>query len=247
MTRYLFAALAATIGVFLEARAQDDGTLLTPAQLEQRAAQFVVFVPPEYPKAAAEQGRGAVVDVIGEVREDGTFDLQKATSDSDDPAFAQAVRETTRFWTLRPSYGADCAPRRAPTQVRIWFEHKAGEPVISFGQAKAETTEGKALKIVHRRAPAYPPQMLMRGLSGSLEILMRVAPNGRVEELELVPGPITRMATREVATALRQWRFEPRPEGDGPACVSFLLTYQVTDGFTPGPRTRSGAREDGAH
>jgi hypothetical protein len=63
----------------------------------------------------------------------------------------------------------------------------------------------------------------------------------------MVPGPITRMATREVATALRQWRFESRPEGDGPACVSFLLTYQITDGFAPGPRTRSGAREDGAH
>ena len=62
MKRSLVAVTAAAMLACMQAHAQEDGKVLTPGQLEERAAQFVLFVPPEFPKAAA-AGRGAIVDV----------------------------------------------------------------------------------------------------------------------------------------------------------------------------------------
>lgn len=238
--------LAAAVAVALlacGARAQEDARILTPAQMQSRAAQIVLFVPPEFPAAAAGE---ATVDVTGEVGTDGTFTVRDVVSSSQDPAFADAVREVTRFWLLRPDYGSDCTPRAGTGQVRVWFERRDGKPVISVSQARSEATESRPLKVTRRRHPDYPQAMLVRRMSGVVEVLLRVAPDGRVEEIEMVPGPITRLATREVATALRQWRFEPRPEAEGSICASYVVEFGITSGFAP----RSGGdgrRRDGAN
>jgi TonB family protein len=225
------------------AHAQDDARILTPAQMQARAAHIVLFVPPEFPASATGE---ATVDVTGEVGTDGTFTVRNVVSSSEDPAFASAVREVTRFWLLRPDYESDCTPRTSTGQVRVWFERKDGKPVISVSQPRSESTDTRPLKIVRRRAPDYPQSMLVRGMTGAVEALLRISPGGRVEELELVPGPITRLAAREVSTALRQWRFEPRPEAEGSICASYVVEFGISSGFAP----RSGAdgrRRDGAN
>ena len=240
--------MAASIVAFAGAAAAQDTSILSPAQLEERAAQFVVFVPPEYPKSLAAAGVSSEVDVFGEVAADGSFAIKRVVSTASHPEFERAVRDVSRLWTLRPSYGPDCAPRAgAPTQVRIWFEMKDGKPAISFGQARSEVTEGKPLKAIHRRHPVYPQPMLMRGAGGTLELLMRVSPAGMVEEIEMVPGPLNKLATREIATAFRQWRFEPRPESEGPACVVYTVDFAITSGFGPAGRRQHPVRTDGAN
>jgi TonB family protein len=244
MKRWIAACVASIAGT----AAAQDASILSPKQMEERAAQFIVFVPPEYPKALAAAGVASEVDVFGEVAADGMFQVRRVASSAPNPEFEQAVRDVSKLWTLRPIYGTDCLPRPgAPTQVRIWFEMKDGKPVISFGQARSEITEGKPLKVVQRRNIVYPPEMLRRGVTGSIEFLLRVSPAGLVEEIEMVPGPLNRLATREVATTVRQWRFEPRPENDGPACAVYTVDFGITGGFGPAGRRQYPVRADGAN
>jgi TonB family protein len=226
MKRWIAACVASIAGT----AAAQDASILSPKQMEERAAQFIVFVPPEYPKALAAAGVASEVDVFGEVAADGMFQVRRVASSAPNPEFEQAVRDVSKLWTLRPIYGTDCLPRPgAPTQAR------------------SEITEGKPLKVVQRRNIVYPPEMLRRGVTGSIEFLLRVSPAGLVEEIEMVPGPLNRLATREVATTVRQWRFEPRPENDGPACAVYTVDFGITGGFGPAGRRQYPVRADGAN
>jgi TonB family protein len=241
-----FVAASVAFGFVAGANAQ-DAQVLTPSQLEARAAQFIVFVPPEYPGRLVASGASAEVDVFGEVGADGAIAVEKVASTSADPGFEEAVRAAVRFWTLRPSYGTDCVPRPARTQVRIWFEIKEGKPVISFGQARAPVTEGSPLKSTYRRNPEFPWRLLSRGGTTTVEVLMRVLPEGRVDAVEMVPGPLWKLVNREVTMAMRQWRFEPRPVADGPICASYVITFTTEAGGFEGQTGYTGARRDGAN
>jgi len=67
--------------------ASDGANVLSPAQLEERGAQFIVFVPPEHPRHLAAAGVTSEVDVFGQVAADGSLTVTRAVSTQPDPAF----------------------------------------------------------------------------------------------------------------------------------------------------------------
>lgn len=229
--RAAIAACVTSMALGTAARAQDDPRLVSAEWLKAKAATSTVFVPPDYPKHAVGEAP-VTVDVIGKVGIDGRLELESVASSSPDPAFAAAVREVASYWLFRPSYDDGCRPRPVPAQLRVWFEVKEGKPAISFSQARADTAvpapdAPPTLKVTRRFHPEYPPEMQRRGYEGSVEVLLRIAASGEVEEVSVVPSLFSSMAERGLQKRMGLWRFEERPAGGGTSCASYVVQYKL--------------------
>lgn len=211
--------------------------LVTEEELTRRAAAMIVFLPPEYPAQALKEGVQATVDVVGVVDEEGALRISGIESSTDREDFRKAVADASKFWILRPKYGPDCRARNAQARVRVWFEIKESKPSISFSQpnraaARGDMQEPRGLedyKPTHRRNPRYPREAINRGRGGNLEVLLRIDPQGMVEEVVIVPGVDGSMFGSETSKALRQWRFPPREEPQS-ACYEVTISFELRAG-----------------
>lgn len=223
------AILAALAVLARPALAADEGAILSPQQMDEKAATVSMFVIPTYPPAAVAAALEATVDLIGEVLPDGRFSLRRIESTSPREEFANAVQEVVPLWLLRPGYGRDCVAKAAAAQVRVWFEMKDGKPRISFSQANrlAPAPKSVGLKLVERLKLEYPDELRRRGIEGALEVILRIAPSGGVENVSVVPGRLSEAASRSLRR-LSAWRFEPRAAESGSLCVSYIVDYRFS-------------------
>jgi protein TonB len=76
---------------------------------------------------------------------------------------------------------------------------------------------------LHHVPPAYPELARRVGLTGSVQIECRIAPDGRVVDARVVRGPA--LLEEAALRAVAQWRYRPTLLGGTP--VSVLLTVHV--------------------
>lgn len=85
-------------------------------------------------------------------------------------------------------------------------------------------------------APRYPPGQLRRGNSGSVELILRVGADGRIDEVRTVASSHSDF-DRAVREAARKWRFASRPGAD-PVEVAMPVWFQVGTGASSIPGRR---------
>lgn len=231
MNRAILLILA--LSVALPTLSQDqDPALLTELRLKERAGFFTLFVPPDYPKAALAAARNATLDVFGAVQPDGSFKIERIEGAEDLAPFEVEIRDVARFWMLRPGYDGACNPTSEPAQVRIWFETREGKPVIAFAQPFEKdldkTTKDPKLKWARRPKIEYPWDALRARKEGSIEAIVRIQPDGTVDQVHIVPGPLAIVFGPAVEREFPRVLFEPfTGEGAKAVCGSWVVEFRM--------------------
>lgn len=74
----------------------------------------------------------------------------------------------------------------------------------------AQSGEPRLIKMVE---PRYPPEALMRGFEGWVEVSLQVSPSGDVIDPRVEDSSRGRMFNRAALSAVQQWKYEPRGDG----------------------------------
>jgi protein TonB len=77
-------------------------------------------------------------------------------------------------------------------------------------------------RAVHRVTPDYPPEARQAGIAGSVDLLVIVGTDGKVEMAAPVSGPPVLAVA--AAKALKQWRFQPYAPDAKPLRVETTIT-----------------------
>lgn len=83
---------------------------------------------------------------------------------------------------------------------------------------------------IHRQQPQYPIYALRKGIEGSVEVLFKIDPSGRVlpETLEVVKSTPPNVFDRSAVSAIKTWRFEALASGEsGDRLVKYTLYYSL--------------------
>jgi len=83
--------------------------------------------------------------------------------------------------------------------------------------------EGRAMdrQLITRVEPTYPQQALSDHIQGDVRFLVRVAPDGTVQDLNLISGPPQLVGAAKAA--VKQWRYRPTISGGHPATVVTIV------------------------
>jgi hypothetical protein len=186
-------AAAAALWLAATAWAQDKPAPLKDDPTPSRVPRVSVFVPPDYPEGALKDSATAVVDVLGKVREDGTLDLDRVDVTPERDDFRAAVKKVAPYWIFSPRYDSRCEAIVDEKQFRIWFELKDGKPAISIsgvttGKVPTDPSQDALFTPLNRVDPIYPHQAQLEGREGIVEALIRIAEDGHIEKVVIVPG-----------------------------------------------------------
>jgi len=110
----------------------------------------------------------------------------------------------------------------------------------SFAQAAAspDTLQSEVV-LVHLSSPGYPPLARATRISGGIQLLLGIRPDGSVESAVIVSGhPLLQQAVVESA---QQSRFECRGCTEAVTSYSVLYTFQVADHC---PAAKNGPSKD---
>lgn len=83
---------------------------------------------------------------------------------------------------------------------------------------------------IHRQQPQYPLYALRKGIEGSVEVLFKIDPSGRVlaNTLEVVKSTPPNIFDRSAISAIKTWRFEALAKGEtGERLVKYTLYYSM--------------------
>lgn len=75
--------------------------------------------------------------------------------------------------------------------------------------------------------PAYPPEMLEKGVSGLVNVSVVIDTNGTVVEREVAKASRPEFE-RAALDAVRKWKFKPGKKGGQPVNVRMVLPIQFT-------------------
>ena len=157
------------------------------------------------------------------------IDRIEATPDRDD--FRQAVRQVAGFWMFVPRYDSRCEPLVEEKQFRIWFELKEGKPAISIsgavtGKAPIDTSQEDLFTPITRVTPEYPHRAQREGREGPVDALIRIAEDGHVEKVVVIPSPNAPFFAEAITNAMLRWRF---PEGKRiKQCARYEFMFRLT-------------------
>src|ERR1700685_3862251 len=106
----------------------------------------------------------------------------------------------------------------ATTKVTAGAKWEVKESASPAAELSADAAESN---VVHRVEPEYPETALTQKLQGKVVLKIRIEPNGRVDDVQLVSGdPV--LAHAAIA-AVMQWKFKPQAGGD-PATMQTQVT-----------------------
>jgi TonB family protein len=144
-----------------------------------------------------------------------------------DTARVQPRGETPpRFWRNAPPprlpAGVDMtASRGFPSNSRLAELSRRMES-LWWGGVRVDPTEQHA-RLLQAIAPEYPEAARRAGIEGQVTLLLRIGPDGSVEDATLLSGePIL---GRAAAEAVEQWRYSPARIGGQPVNVLTSVTF----------------------
>jgi len=98
----------------------------------------------------------------------------------------------------------------------------AATQMASAAPAPAATPP-TARALVSRIAPKYPESALRRRLEGEVEVMARVAPDGSVQQVDVLRSAPQGIFDREAVLAVRRWRYAPGAEASS---VRVVVTFK---------------------
>lgn len=76
---------------------------------------------------------------------------------------------------------------------------------------------------ISRPPPSYPREALSRGVGGTVRVQVTVAPDGRVERMEVAQTSGNRFLDRAAMEAVRRWRFNPAIRNGQPVSATVVI------------------------
>ena len=211
--------------------AQDKPAPLIDDPTPSRVPRVSVFVPPDYPRDALKDSATAVVDVLGKVQEDGTLAVTRVDVTPERDDFRAEVKKVAPYWIFSPRYDSRCEVVVDDKQFRIWFELKDEKPAISIsgvttGKVPSDPSQDALFTPLTRIEPVYPHEALRDGREGIVEALIRIAEDGHIEKVVIVPGGNGQFFGEAITKAMLQWRF---PAGKRyTQCARFEYRFRLT-------------------
>jgi TonB family protein len=90
--------------------------------------------------------------------------------------------------------------------------------------SEAQVYTGTPPGLIKRVEPAYPPEVVLRHVSGKGLFRLTINPrNGEVDEVKIVKSCGFRVLNEFAAKALLQWRFQPGTRGPVEVPVEFFV------------------------
>ena len=75
--------------------------------------------------------------------------------------------------------------------------------------------------------PVYPSEAYERNLEGWVQVSLDVAPNGNVSNARIQDGDKRQLFSRAALSAVKQWKYEPRPQATGETPVTVRLDFKL--------------------
>ncbi|MDQ3160557.1 MAG: energy transducer TonB [Pseudomonadota bacterium] len=76
---------------------------------------------------------------------------------------------------------------------------------------------------ISRPPPIYPREALRRGVGGTVRVQVTVAPDGRVERMDVAQSSGDRYLDRAAMEAVRRWRFSPALRNGRPVSATVFI------------------------
>jgi TonB family protein len=83
-------------------------------------------------------------------------------------------------------------------------------------------SEAATRNVVHRVEPEYPEQARQQGIQGAVVLDVRIASDGRVQQVNVVGGP--QLLADAAVAAVKQWQFEPHVANGQPVEMQTRVT-----------------------
>jgi periplasmic protein TonB len=93
--------------------------------------------------------------------------------------------------------------------------------------APATQTKSSALTLLKYVAPIYPTEAQARDLEGWVQVSLQVTPSGDVVKARVEDGQKRQLFARAALSAVRQWKYEPRPDASGETPVIVRLDFKL--------------------
>ena len=132
---------------------------------------------------------------------------QKVTDDAAKAATAVRTAPVPETRAPVPETRAPVPETRAPTPVVA-----APVPQPSAPSAPARSTTANALVAISTPQPAYPPDALRSGTTGTVEVEFVVNRDGSVSDVRVVKANPRGVFDRGVQATVRKWQFQPLDE-----------------------------------
>jgi len=163
--------------------------------------KLVHFVWPVYPQGAGEQGGGVELQLT--VKPDGTTTDVKVTASQPAGIFDQAAIDAASQWRYQPFTGA-----ARSTRVRLKFDPPTDSVIAPDGSAPAGST-ATPLKLTRFVGPTYPSTAIEGALTGSVELLFTVTPDGNTTDVTVARAVPAEIFNQAAIDAVSQWRYQP--------------------------------------
>jgi TonB family protein len=73
----------------------------------------------------------------------------------------------------------------------------------------------------------YPHEAYARGLEGWVQVGLMVTPGGAVSNVHIEDGDKRQLFSRAALAAVKQWKYEPRPQATSEIPVSVRLDFKL--------------------
>jgi len=73
----------------------------------------------------------------------------------------------------------------------------------------------------------YPSEAYARNLEGWVQVTLAVAPSGNVVNARIDDGDKRQLFSRAALTAVKQWKYEPRPQATDETTVTVRLDFKL--------------------
>jgi protein TonB len=178
--------------------------ILTPAPVAESAPPQRAETPAETPSPARQRtaSRAPIADRVGQPPE-----TQKPAATA--PAAIEAKPIATLASNTLPSAPAMVKPQpTAPTPTPA-------------------PTSSSAPTILKYVPPVYPHEAYARGIEGWVQVSLQVTPGGSVVNARIEDGEKRQLFSRAALAAVKQWKYEARPQATGETPVTVRLDFQL--------------------
>ena len=121
-------------------------------------------------------------------------------------------------------------PTPAPTApAQIASNPPAQAPIIPAEPTPAPSESGasEAPTILKYVPPVYPSEAYARNLEGWVQVSLAVTPSGNVVNARIDDGDKRQLFSRAALTAVKQWKYQPRPQASGETPLTVRLDFKL--------------------
>lgn len=164
--------------------------------------------------AEVETAREALLVATAGEAKDATDAVQQSASAAaaEDPTTADGLLADSNHTEGRPQPGADIDTSTEVTPLATMASVEAQAPAETDTTAASARRSISELGIERYVAPEFPRSAQRRGLTGFVDVAFDINADGSTGGIEIVQSEPGNVFNDSAIDAVRQWRFEPRPD-----------------------------------